>query len=92
MPRNMQIRDVPDDIADTIAARARAKGQSAQAYMLGLLAADARRSRNIELIAQFEGRDDGMHSAPGQAAELVHQARNERDEQLADTTEDRPCS
>ncbi len=88
----MQIRDVPDDIADAIATRARAKGQSAQAYMLGLLAADARRSRNIDLIAQFEGRDDGMHSAPGQIAELVHLARNEREEQLADDTGDCPCS
>ncbi|MFG1708707.1 hypothetical protein ACFLIM_36470 [Nonomuraea sp. M3C6] len=92
MPRNMQIRDVPDDIADEIAARARAKGQSAQAYMLGLLVADAHRSRNIELIAQFEGRDDGMHSAPGQTGELVRQARSEREEQLAETTGDCRCS
>ncbi|MGN9837718.1 hypothetical protein ACTMTI_06330 [Nonomuraea sp. H19] len=92
MARNMQIRDVPDDIADAIAARARAKGQSAQAYMLGLLVADARRSRNIDLIAQFEGRDDGMHGAPGRTADLVREARNEREEQLADTTGDCRCS
>jgi plasmid stability protein len=92
MARNMQIRDVPDDIADAIAARARAKGQSAQAYMLDLLAADVRRSRNIDLIAQFEGRDDGMHSTPGQAAELVRQARTEREEHLTETTGGCPCS
>ncbi|WP_223166587.1 FitA-like ribbon-helix-helix domain-containing protein [Nonomuraea sp. SYSU D8015] len=88
----MQIRDVPDDVADAIAARARANGQSAQAYMLGLLMADARRSRNIDLIAQFEGRDDGMHSTPGQTAELVRQARSEREDQLAETTGDCRCS
>ncbi|WP_327586555.1 hypothetical protein OHA25_05735 [Nonomuraea sp. NBC_00507] len=92
MARNMQIRDVPEDVADAIAARARAKGQSAQAYMLSLLVADARRSRNIDLIAQFEGRDDGMHSAPGQTADLVRQSRAEREEQLAESTGDCRCS
>ncbi|MBF8184631.1 hypothetical protein ITP53_02490 [Nonomuraea sp. K274] len=59
-------------------ARARAKGRSAQAYVLGLLVANARRSRNVDLIAQFEGRDDGMRSDAGQTAEFVRQARSER--------------
>jgi hypothetical protein len=59
--------------------------------MLALLVADARRSRNIDLIAQFEGRDDGMRTVQGQTGELVRQARVEREDELAEIVEDCRC-
>jgi plasmid stability protein len=55
----LQIRDVPDEVRDTLAERARERGQSLQAFLLGLVEAEARRARNASLLAQFSGRSDG---------------------------------
>ncbi|MDN5916282.1 MAG: hypothetical protein L0I76_14475 [Pseudonocardia sp.] len=68
----IQVRDVPEEIRDTLAAQAEAEGLSLQRYLLRLMAEQARRSRNVAWMHRFEGRDDGSRSAPGQtAAELA---------------------
>lgn len=68
----LQIRDVPDDVRNELVAQADARGQSLQRYLLGLVTAQARRSRNVELLSRFGSRSDGVRSAPGQtAAELA---------------------
>lgn len=64
----IQIRDVPDDVRDALAAQAEARGQSLQRYLLGLMTAQARRSRNVELLSRFGGRTDGVRTDPGQSA------------------------
>ncbi|MEV5706840.1 hypothetical protein [Actinoallomurus sp. NPDC052274] len=55
----LQIRDVPEDVRDTLAEMARMRGQSLQAYLLQVIKAEARKSRNAAVLARFEDRDDG---------------------------------
>jgi hypothetical protein len=80
----LQIRDVPEEVRDALAERARARGQSLQAFLLSLVQDEARRSRNIALLERFTDRSDGSQLTGEQAAEGLTQARTERDEQLAD--------
>lgn len=47
----LQIREVPDEVKDALAAEARRQGQSVQAYLLGLVEREARLLRNA---AAFE--------------------------------------
>jgi antitoxin FitA len=68
----LQIRDVPENVRDALAERARAKGQSLQAFLLALVEAEARRAQNSAVLAKFAGRSDGSRAEPGQtAAELA---------------------
>jgi predicted nucleic acid-binding protein len=55
----LQIRDVPDEVRDVLAERARARGQSLQAFLLSVLREEARRSRNLALLERFADRSDG---------------------------------
>jgi antitoxin FitA len=48
------IRDVPEDVRDLLAQQARERGQSLQAYLLGILRRQAQFSRNRELLAEIE--------------------------------------
>mgnify|MGYP000944540736 CR=1 FL=1 len=41
----LQIRDVPEDVRDVLAAEAAKRGQSVQAYLLGLVQREARIAR-----------------------------------------------
>jgi plasmid stability protein len=75
----LQIRDVPDEVRDTLAERARERGQSLQAFLLGLVEAEARRARNASLLAQFSGLSDGSRVAPGETAAELEQIRGARD-------------
>jgi plasmid stability protein len=68
----IQIRDVPEDVRDALAERAASRGQSLQAFLMDLVASEARRGRNAELLSRFAGRSDGSRSAAGEtAAELA---------------------
>jgi hypothetical protein len=78
----LQIRDVPDDVRQTLAERARARGQSLQAFLLSLVEEEARRSRNLVLLDRFAGRDDGSRLVAEDATEALDQARAERDARL----------
>jgi len=75
----LQIRDVPDEVRDALAERARERGQSMQAFLLGLVEVEARRVRNPSLLAQFGGRSDGSRVAPGETAAELEQIRSTRD-------------
>ena len=46
----LQIRDVPDDVRDVLADEARRRGQSVQAYLLGVVEREARVLRNRDLF------------------------------------------
>ncbi|MBA2529187.1 MAG: hypothetical protein H0V19_04380 [Euzebyales bacterium] len=80
----LQIRDVPDDVRQTLAERARARGQSLQAFLLSLVEDEARRSANLGLLDRFAGRDDGSRLPVEEATAALDQARTERDAQLRD--------
>jgi antitoxin FitA len=76
------IRDVPDDIRESLANDARERGQSLQAFLLGLLRRQAAFGRNKQLLAEVD-RDLSAGGGAGpdapDAADLIEQARSERD-------------
>lgn len=47
----IQIKDVPEEVRDAIAARAAARGQSTQVYLRALLDREYRAERNRQLLA-----------------------------------------
>ncbi|MGH3872202.1 MAG: FitA-like ribbon-helix-helix domain-containing protein [Pseudonocardiaceae bacterium] len=75
----IQIRDVPEDVRDALAAQARSSGRSLQSYLLELVTAQARRSRNAAVLAGFSGRGDGTASAPGRTADELRDVREHRE-------------
>lgn len=56
MPASMTIRDVPDDVRDELAARARRSGRSLQEYVRAELTDLARRPDPETLIARIRER------------------------------------
>ena len=82
----LQIRDVPDDVRRILAERARAGGQSLQAFLLALIEAEARRSANLAVLDRFAGRDDGSQLRAEEATAPLHAARAEREAQLPDAS------
>jgi len=57
----LTIRDVPDDVRDTLAREAKARGQSMQAYLLGVLKRQADFCYNRSVIVEIEG---DLHARP----------------------------
>lgn len=51
----LQIRDVSDETRNALAAEARRRGQSVQAYLLDLVEREARSLRNPEAFTRTEG-------------------------------------
>lgn len=83
----LQIRDVPDDVRQTLVERARARGQSLQAFLLSLVEDEARRSTNLALLDRFAGRDDGSRLSAAEVTDTLDRARTDRDAQFADRPE-----
>ena len=73
----IQIRDVPDDVRDRLAAKAAARGQSLQAYLLQLVTDESERLSNREILARVRAVGGGSHLASGEAAEIIRAARRE---------------
>jgi len=88
----LQIGDVPDDVRDTLAALARVRGQSLQAFLLSIVVNEARRSANAALLERFSERSDGSRLEPAEIVTALDEARSERDAQLAERfpAENRP--
>lgn len=84
----LQIRDVPDDIRQTLAERAAARGQSLQSFLLTLVTDEARRSTNLALLKGFGAREDGSQLSTGQVTEALDEARAEREAHLNDAGSD----
>jgi plasmid stability protein len=82
----LQIRDVPEDIRRTLAARAAARGQSLQSFLLMLVTAEARRSENLALLERFAGRRDGSRLTSAQVLESLDDARAEREASLTESS------
>jgi plasmid stability protein len=52
--KNVQIRDVPDDIHATLAARAESENKSLQAYLSELLAREARATETVAFLRSLK--------------------------------------
>ena len=84
----LQIRDVPDDIRQTLAEQAAARGQSLQAFLLALVTNEARRSSNLAVLERFGARQDGSQLSTAQVTEALDQARAEREALLSNADSD----
>ncbi|OBJ70269.1 hypothetical protein [Mycobacterium sp. 1274756.6] len=49
----IQIKDVPEEVRDALAARAEARGQSTQTYLRALLEREYQAGRNRQLLAEL---------------------------------------
>lgn len=76
---SVQIRDIPEQVRDTLADVARSRGQSMQTYLRNLLEEDARRAGNIAMLQQLRSIGGGERAEAGAAAEELDAVRNERD-------------
>ncbi len=75
----IQIRDVPDEVRDALAAQAAASGQSLQGYLLGLVTQRAQAGGNAALLRRMASRDDGTRTPAGGTAADVEAARSDRE-------------
>ncbi|TNC28562.1 FitA-like ribbon-helix-helix domain-containing protein [Amycolatopsis alkalitolerans] len=80
---SIQIRDVPEQVRDTLATLAHSRGQSMQAYLRGLLEEDACRANNIDLLKRVREVGGGYSSETGEAAQTIAELRAERDRRNA---------
>ncbi|WP_109472315.1 hypothetical protein [Ornithinimicrobium cavernae] len=74
----LQIRDVPEDVRQTLSECAAARGQSLQSFLLHLVTAEAGRARNLTLLERFADRRDGSRLAPREVAAALDTARADR--------------
>lgn len=65
-----------------LAERARAQGQSLQAFLLSMVRDEASRTRNLSLLERFASRSDGSRLTVEELTDAVAQAREEREERL----------
>ncbi|NKY44487.1 antitoxin [Nocardia cerradoensis] len=82
----VQVRDVPDDVAEVIAEKARAEHKSVSAYLRDLMAADVRRELQRRAIAtwdeklrQTQQRIGITGRATTSGAEVVREVRDDYD-------------
>ncbi|MDQ3474888.1 MAG: hypothetical protein M3492_00705 [Actinomycetota bacterium] len=75
----LQIRNVPDDARRALKARAAARGESLNAYLLDLIERDVARPTVEEVLARAARRAGGARAS---AVDVLDAARREREEQL----------
>jgi len=75
----LQIRNVPDDIRRELKARAAARGESLNSYLLGLIERDVARPTVREVLERAAKRAERSSVS---AVEALHAARDERDAEL----------
>jgi antitoxin FitA len=79
----LTIRDVPEQVRDLLSQEARERGQSLQAFLLSVLKRQAAFSRNRQILAEIDqdlARGGGAGPDAPAAADLLEQARVERDD------------
>lgn len=75
----LQIRGVPEETRRELKARAAARGQSMNAYLLDMVNRESGRPTVAEVLRRAERRAERADTT---AAEIVAAARSEREEQL----------
>lgn len=76
----LQIRDVPEPARRSLKARAAARGQSLNAYLLDIINREVARPTVAEVLQRAADRTERARAS---ALEVVDMARVDRDEQLA---------
>ncbi len=71
----LQIRNVPDDDRRSLKARAAARGESLNTYLLGLIHDDVSRPTVAEVMARAAGRAE---RAAASSVDVLDQARSDR--------------
>ncbi len=75
----LQIRDVPEEARRGLKARAAARGQSLNAYLLDIIERETARPTVAEVLDRAAQRAERANAS---AAEVIASARGEREEQL----------
>ena len=75
MSHLVQIRNVPDDARRELKARAAARGESLNSYLLGLIAKDVERPTPTEVFARAARRDERSTVS---AVDVIRAGRDER--------------
>ncbi|MFC4034263.1 hypothetical protein ACFO3J_22700 [Streptomyces polygonati] len=78
----LQIRDVPEDLRDKLAAIASERGQSLQAYLIDLVRDEVRRRDNLAVLQRFSGASYGTALAKSDVLDTLDAGRAERDSGL----------
>jgi uncharacterized protein (DUF1778 family) len=78
----VQIRDVPDDVRQTLAQVAAARGQSLQSFLLQLLRDEARRADNLSLLERFSYQHGGSRLSIPESRAALDDARSDRETRL----------
>jgi antitoxin FitA len=87
MSRLIQIRNVHEDVHERLKARAAAQGESLNTYMRRMVVHEAEERPTIdEVLAAIKARGPLGNFKGGEAAEVIRQAREERDAQLMAAT------
>lgn len=71
----MYIRDVPDDVAETLKERAASQGQSLSAYVAAELARIAARPTNAEIVDRLRSRDRSGGPSAADIVEVIRAGR-----------------
>jgi antitoxin FitA len=90
MGRNIQIRNVPDEVHLTLRARASAAGQSLSAYLLAELTRVAERPQVADVLARAGARQGGANTDEIVAA--VRSGRDRSGDELVLTDQDATAS
>jgi hypothetical protein len=78
----LQIRDVPEELRDKLAAIAAKRGQSLQAYLFDVIDHEARRADNLAVLEMFSRRAYGSRVSRDDVLDALHTGRAERDAAL----------
>ncbi|WP_335986026.1 FitA-like ribbon-helix-helix domain-containing protein [Glycomyces sp. MUSA5-2] len=79
---NIQVRDVPEELRNTLAAEAKERGQSMQAYLLTLFEEAGRRTRAIAMLRRLDSMGGGYSGPGSDAVEEIAEQRAERDRRI----------
>lgn len=83
----IQIRNVPEDVHERLKARAAARGESLNTYMLRMVVHEVEERPTMdEVLAGIIARGPLGDFKGGEAAEIIREAREERDAQLMAAT------
>lgn len=75
----LQIRNVPEEVRQALAERARGRGQSLQAYLLELVTREHSRTRNIEALERLASQEPAARLDPSQTLGVLDAARAQQD-------------
>ena len=74
----IQIRDIPDDVRDALARRARSKGQSLQAYLRDVVVREASFDHNLAVLDSIATWRSGSSTTGRDVLDALDAARAER--------------